>query len=69
MVAFEDETWVSLYPKVQAEWMERGHQRRIVTSHPVRQEAQGAEEGGTLRGPRSVPQDEEREEIHPGPPS
>jgi hypothetical protein len=31
MVAFEDETWVSLYPKVEAEWMKRGHQRRVVT--------------------------------------
>jgi hypothetical protein len=28
MVAFEDETWTSLYPKVEAEWMERGYQRR-----------------------------------------
>jgi hypothetical protein len=31
MVAFEDETWVSLYPKVEAEWMKRGHQRMVVT--------------------------------------
>ena len=31
MVAFEDETWVSLYPKIEAEWMKRGTQRRVVT--------------------------------------
>jgi hypothetical protein len=31
MVAFEDETWTSLYPKVEAEWMEKGEQRRILT--------------------------------------
>lgn len=28
---FEDETWTSLYPKVEAEWMARGSQRRIPT--------------------------------------
>jgi hypothetical protein len=27
MVAFEDETWASLYPKVEAEWMPRGSTR------------------------------------------
>ena len=31
MVAFEDETWTSLYPKVEAEWMKKGEQRRIFT--------------------------------------
>ena len=31
MVAFEDETWTSLYPKVEAEWTPRGEQRRVAT--------------------------------------
>ena len=31
MVAFEDETWTSLYPKVEAEWMKKGEQRKIFT--------------------------------------
>lgn len=31
MVAFEDETWTSIYPKIEAEWMPRGEQRRVFT--------------------------------------
>jgi hypothetical protein len=31
MVAFDDETWTTFYPNVEAEWMERGCQRRVVT--------------------------------------
>ncbi|MDG7024688.1 MAG: transposase [Nitrososphaerota archaeon] len=31
MVGFEDETWTSLYPRVEAKWMKRGQQERVVT--------------------------------------
>lgn len=31
LVAFEDETWLSLYPKVEAEWMPPGEQRTVHT--------------------------------------
>lgn len=31
IVAFEDETWTSLYPKIEAEWMEKGKQRQVRT--------------------------------------
>jgi hypothetical protein len=31
IVAFEDETWTSLYPKIEAEWMEKGKQREVRT--------------------------------------
>jgi hypothetical protein len=31
IVAFEDETWTSLYPKIEAEWMAKGKQREVRT--------------------------------------
>lgn len=31
MVAFEDEVWVELYPAVEAKWMRKGYQERILT--------------------------------------
>lgn len=31
MVAFEDEVWASLYPRVEAKWMKKGHQEKIPT--------------------------------------
>ena len=30
-LAFQDETWESLYPRIEAEWMQRGKQKRILT--------------------------------------
>jgi hypothetical protein len=31
MVAFEYETWTSLYPRVEAKWMKKGSQERVLT--------------------------------------
>lgn len=31
MVAFEDEVWASLYPRVEAKWMKKGRQERVPT--------------------------------------
>jgi hypothetical protein len=31
MVAFEDETWTELYPRVEAKWMKKGCQERVLT--------------------------------------
>jgi hypothetical protein len=31
IVAFQDETWTELYPRVEAKWMKKGAQERVVT--------------------------------------
>ena len=31
IVAFQDETWTELYPRVEAKWMKKGTQERVVT--------------------------------------
>jgi len=38
MVAFEDETWTELCPRVDAKWMRKGRQERIAT--PLQQEGE-----------------------------
>ena len=31
MIGFQDETWESLYPRIEAEWMNKGEQKRVLT--------------------------------------